>query len=206
MVIYIDVPDNEVIAEGGRNDWGSNIIVPHLHHFSSQSLWLLVAQNYLTPIFYDRCLDLPYSSQAIIAKKVRPAVYGKENFFGALHAENSMFIKIAQMLNNYLSKVVSPLYWGCGSDLHTLLSTAVIDGSNFKLCDRSEFKVGKHFIGQVILRPEEVGATDLVIVAVLDPRVAASICTEARTLFPESEIISMVDIMLQNEKESSSSQ
>jgi len=110
------------------------------------------------------------------------------------------------MLNNYLSKAVSPLYWGCGSDLHAPLSTAVIDGSNFKLCDRSEFKVGKHFIGQVILRPEEVGATDLVIVAVLDPRVAASICTEARTLFPESEIISMVDIMLQNENVSSSSQ
>jgi 2-polyprenyl-3-methyl-5-hydroxy-6-metoxy-1,4-benzoquinol methylase len=49
--IYIDLPDNEYISDGGETNWGSNIILPHLHHFTPMSLFLMLSQNSLSPVF-----------------------------------------------------------------------------------------------------------------------------------------------------------
>jgi SAM-dependent methyltransferase len=196
--IYIDVPDNSIIADGGRNDWGPNLITPHLHHFSPQSLFLLLSFNSLVPIYFDRCLELPYSSLAIIGKKISASTYGESTFRGALRAEGSKFRGIAHRLKDYIERKnligKSVVFWGCGSDLHGLLTADNEICEDFMICDSSKYKVGKLFLGKRVLDPNEVTGACLVVVAVLDPRVSSIISAHAKLWFPEGEVISISDI------------
>ena len=188
-LLYVDVPDCESIVQY-RNTWGTNVVTPHLHHFSAFGLLDLLRNARLSPLRYTRNIvvfqhgdeECCYSSQALFAIKADPVKHAIESFMESRRKERLDITQIRDaILTLDLEKKV--VIWGVGGDFATAFKDHPLP-RNVILCDVNPNKIGKKFLNVVIASPEFVKDVDAVFSFVMDPRIADDIEAAVSDLWP----------------------
>lgn len=194
-LIYLDMPSTEMSVK--KNIWGSNIILPHLHYFSSYNLHLLLMKNSIIPVYYNNNKEYNYSSQAIIGKKTNIFSKHKKDFLDLADFERQKHYKICMNIKKYLklnnknknTNFKTIAFYGCGDDLFKIMDTKIKLSKKIEFLDGSKLKIGKKFLGKTILDPKKISQCDLIIISILDPKVSGDVLAIAKKLFPFTKII-----------------
>lgn len=199
--IYLDMPSIDMSTK--KCIWGSNIVLPHLHFFSSYNLHLLLTKNSIIPVYYNNNKDYDYSSQAIIGKKINIFNNYKKEFLRMADFEEQQYYKISMNIKKYLklniksrtTNIKTIAFYGCGDDLFKIMDTKIKLQKNIKFLDGSKLKIGKKFFGRTILDPKKITQCDIIIISILDSKVSGDVLAIAKKLYPLTKIMPLSKFM-----------
>ncbi|MFK5857310.1 MAG: class I SAM-dependent methyltransferase [Bacteroidota bacterium] len=171
--ILIEVPDAQRYKEYpvGTAFWFG--IREHIYHFTSSSLVnALIRYNFEIINISQQILPTPefsYPSLIILAKKVKKQVQKQTQIHYTsciqefiVQSQNALKAQ-TDLIQNIYNKKTKLIFWGCSSELFSLLPTLNIQ--NYTLCDSSKQKQNMNYKGLPIEDPISIPTSGTLIIA-----------------------------------------
>lgn len=190
-LLYVEVPSLGFAK--GESPVEKVIQRLHLCYYTPHALSILAAEAGLTLLHIEEDSSLYVPIYRVMYRNSKPLVYSSGLFERHEGVFRSRLESALNKCKKYIAAYDVVWIWGIGDDFSDLLSMAenVFDTGRCRLVDNNPAKTGKSIGKFTISRPDPLvcGKPGVILIAPNSRLIQQSILSEAKRLFPDTEII-----------------